>query len=39
METIKALAPDAPVILVATSIDERTPDINYQLLKKSTLKS
>src|SRR5579885_761854 len=34
METIKALAPDVPVILVATSIDERTPDINYQLLKK-----
>lgn len=28
LETIKALAPGAPVILVATHIDERTPDIN-----------
>lgn len=35
LETIKALAPDAPVILVATHIDERAPDINYQLLKKT----
>ncbi len=33
LETIKALAPDAPVILVATHVDERAPDLNYQLLK------
>lgn len=35
LETIKALAPDAPVVLVATHTDERAPDINYQLLKKT----
>src|SRR5262249_5586430 len=33
MDTIKVLAPDAPVILVATHIDERMPDLNYQLYK------
>ena len=30
LETIKALAPDAPVLLVATHTDERAPDINFQ---------
>jgi internalin A len=33
LETIKAHAPDAPVLLVATHVDERTPDLNYQLYK------
>src|SRR5260370_5090496 len=33
LETIKAHAPDAPVLLVATHIDERLPDLNYQLYK------
>jgi internalin A len=33
LDTIKSLAPDSPVILVATFIDERSPDINYQALK------
>src|SRR6266702_4511227 len=33
LETIKAHAPDAPVLLVATHIDERMPDLNYQLYK------
>jgi internalin A len=33
LDTIKALAPDAPVLLVATHIDERAPDLNYQLYK------
>src|SRR5215472_4929508 len=28
LETIKAHAPDAPVLLVATHVDERTPDLN-----------
>lgn len=35
LETIKALAPDAPVLLIATHNDERVPDINYQLLKNT----
>ncbi len=35
LETIKALAPDAPVLLVATHIDERPPDLNYQLYKNA----
>jgi small GTP-binding protein len=30
LETIKALAPDAPVLLVATHTDERAADINFQ---------
>jgi small GTP-binding protein len=30
LDTIKALAPEAPVLLVATHIDERAPDLNYQ---------
>jgi internalin A len=33
LETIKAHAPDAPVLLVATHVDERMPDLNYQLYK------
>jgi hypothetical protein len=33
LDTIKALAPHAPVLLVATHIDERAPDLNYQLYK------
>ncbi len=33
LETIKALAPDAPILLVATHIDERSPDLNYQRYK------
>ncbi len=33
LETIKAHAPDAPVLLVATHVDERIPDLNYQLYK------
>ncbi|GAC1350076.1 MAG: hypothetical protein NVSMB27_29160 [Ktedonobacteraceae bacterium] len=33
LETIRSLAPDAPVLLVATHIDERAPDINYQSYK------
>lgn len=33
LDTIKALAPDSPVLLVATHIDERAPDLNYQLYK------
>jgi internalin A len=33
LDTIKSLAPDSPVILVATFIDERSPDVNYQALK------
>jgi GTPase SAR1 family protein len=31
LDTIKALAPDAPVLLVSTHTDERAPDLNYQL--------
>lgn len=31
LDTIKALAPDAPVLLVATHIDERAPDLNYPM--------
>ncbi|NVM57338.1 MAG: leucine-rich repeat domain-containing protein, partial [Desulfobacterales bacterium] len=33
IEKIKALAPDAPVLLVATHIDERPADFNYQRFK------
>src|SRR6266487_1297859 len=35
LETIKAHAPDAPVLLIATHVDERMPDLNYQLYKDS----
>jgi internalin A len=34
LETIQALAPNAPILLVATHIDERVPDINYRVLKE-----
>jgi len=33
LDTIKTLAPKAPVLLVATHIDEHAPDLNYQLYK------
>ncbi|MBA2681600.1 MAG: leucine-rich repeat domain-containing protein, partial [Ktedonobacteraceae bacterium] len=33
LDTIQALAPDSPILLVATHTDERTPDLNYQLYK------
>src|SRR6266702_357808 len=33
LEAIQAHAPDAPMLLVATHIDERTPDLNYKLYK------
>src|SRR5258706_9870417 len=33
LDTIKTLAPNAPVLLVATHIDEHNPDLNYQLYK------
>ena len=35
LETIKALAPDAPVLLLATHTDERPPDLNYQLYQEA----
>ncbi|MCP4582288.1 MAG: GTPase [candidate division Zixibacteria bacterium] len=34
LKTIKSLAPDSPVILLATHIDERAPDINYHKFQK-----
>ncbi len=34
LNTIQALAPDSPVLLVATHIDERAPDLNFQLYKE-----
>jgi internalin A len=34
LETIQALAPGAPILLIATHIDERIPDINYIALKE-----
>src|SRR5439155_6516704 len=33
LDTIRALAPECPVMLVATHIDERASDLNYQLYK------
>ena len=33
LDTIKTLAPKAPVLLVATHTDEHAPDLNYQLYK------
>lgn len=33
LDTIQSLAPDSPVLLVATHTDERAPDLNYQLYK------
>ena len=33
LDTIKALTPDFPILLVATHTDERAPDLNYQLYK------
>jgi len=35
LKTIQTLAPAAPVLLVATHIDERPPDLNYQLFKQN----
>ena len=35
LDTIQAIAPDAPVLLVATHIDERTPDLNFPLYKSA----
>ncbi|MCH8043954.1 MAG: leucine-rich repeat domain-containing protein [Planctomycetes bacterium] len=34
LDTIKALAPDSPVMLVATHLDERTADLPYDDLKQ-----
>ncbi len=31
LDTIKSLAPDARIVLVATHVDERGPDLNYPL--------
>ncbi len=33
LDTIRSLAPDARIVLVATHVDERGPDLNYQLYK------
>jgi internalin A len=33
LDTIKSLAPDARIVLVATYVDERGPDLNYQFYK------
>lgn len=35
LDTIKALAPDAPVLLIATHIDERDPDLNLPLYEQA----
>jgi internalin A len=35
LEKIKALAPDAPVLLLATHIDERPADFNYERFKEA----
>ncbi|HYO49449.1 MAG TPA: COR domain-containing protein, partial [Chloroflexia bacterium] len=35
LDTIKSLAPDAPILLVATHTDERLPDLNYQSYKEA----
>jgi internalin A len=34
LQTIQALAPDAPILLVATHLDMQSPDINYIALKE-----
>ncbi len=33
LDTINALAPDSPILLIVTHTDERAPDLNYQLYK------
>jgi len=33
LENIKVLAPDSPIILVATHADQRQPDVNFQALQ------
>ncbi|MBN1992378.1 MAG: leucine-rich repeat domain-containing protein [Anaerolineae bacterium] len=33
LKNIQVVAPDSPVLLVATHIDQRQPDLNYQALK------
>jgi internalin A len=35
LDTIKALAPDSPILLIATHTDERAPDLNYPLYKQA----
>jgi len=35
LKTIQTLAPAAPILLVATQIEERSPDLNVQLLKQN----
>ncbi len=35
LDTIQALAPDAPILLIATHTDERAPDLNYQLYQEA----
>jgi internalin A len=37
LDTIKALAPDSPILLVATHTDERVPSLNYSLYRDAYL--